>query len=324
MTMSAIEPLAAPVLSLSSLPVRAPIILVVDDDRVTMAILSRMLEKFGYSVRSAGTGEEALKALRHDVMEIDAVILDREMPGMTGIKVMEVLRSDPQMTAIPVIMHTSAGSPEQIQQGIDAGVFYYLAKPADEKLLKSIITSALRERQQRRVLLGEIGRHDAALKSMRSCQMAVKSLKDAEDAACFLAACFPHPARVANGLLELLTNAVEHGNLGITYEEKEQLLINNHWQKEIRRRLAMPEHADKEVDVIYQHKPDMWLVQITDRGTGFDWRRYWQIDPARATASHGRGIARARLTAFDRLAYNTAGNQVTAIIQASPAETLEW
>jgi anti-sigma regulatory factor (Ser/Thr protein kinase) len=205
-------------------------------------------------------------------------------------------------------------------------VYSSLVKPAETTLLKSVIGSALRERRQRMALLSQLSHHEAALKAMQSCQLAVRTLAEAEDTACFLASCFPNPERVVAGLMELLVNSVEHGNLGITYEEKNRLLLDNVWRQELDARASLPENADKAVDVIYQHKDGNYLVQLTDCGSGFDWKRYWHINPARATASHGRGIARARLMAFDRLAYNEAGNQVTIMVSEAPLakENYAW
>ena len=302
-----------------------PTLLLVDDARVMRAMLQTTLEKEGYHIMVAENGEEALMTLSAHADEIDALILDREMPGIDGLEVVNQMKHNPRLLNIPVIMFTGTGSPDKIQEGINAGVYYYLVKPADAVLLKSVIDSALRERHQKRALISELNRHGAALKGMRSCQLAIRSLTEAEDAASILACCFPHPERVVSGLMELLVNAVEHGNLDVTYEEKAQLLSENRWREELDRRLALPENHQKTVEVSYQYKNGNHLAQITDAGKGFDWKRYWHINPARATASHGRGIARARLTAFDRLSYNEQGNSVTVMVtSAAAAASYAW
>ena len=142
--------------------------------------------------------------------------------------------------------------------------------------------------------------------------------------ACFLAYCFPQPERVITGLLELLINAVEHGNLGVDYHDKAKLIMADNWRAEVERRINLPENSSKAVSVIFQRKADGYYVQITDMGKGFNWKKFWQIDPSRATMLHGRGIARARLMAFDRMYYNESGNQVTAAISAVPQDAIEW
>jgi len=305
-------------ISTSNIPISAPRLLLVDDDRIMRTVLREALQYHGYNVHIVKSGEEALETLNAESGNIDAVVLDREMPGLNGLEVVAKMKANPLLAAIPIIMLTGTGDPEKIQEGIDAGVFYYLVKPADNTLLRSVIDSALRERRQKTALVSELKRHGAALKAMQQCQIKLRSLTEAEDTACFLASCFPDPERVVAGLMELIVNAVEHGNLGITYEEKHQLLANNCWREELDSLAALPENAEKFIDVVYQRKEEGYLVQITDCGRGFDWKRYWHINPARATASHGRGIARARLMAFDRMAYNGAGNSVTVMIMDKP------
>ncbi len=306
-------------ISNSSMPIAQPRLLLADDDRVMRLVLRQALQHHGYDVKIVESGEEALDVLKEHAGQIDTVILDREMPGLKGLEVVEIMKKDPQMAMIPVIILTGSGEQDKIQEGIEAGIHYYLVKPVDNTLLRSVIESALRERRQKQALIGELSRHGAALKAMRSCQIAVKTMSEAEDTACFLASCFPDPERVVSGLMELLVNAVEHGNLGITYEEKHRLLAENSWRSELDRRAALPENLGKQVDVIYQSKEEGQVIQITDAGNGFDWKRYWHINPSRATSSHGRGIARARLMAFDVLAYNERGNQVTLMVKKQAA-----
>ena len=310
----------------SSMPIAQPRLLLADDDRVMRLVLRQALQHQGYDAKIVESGEEALAVLKEYPGQIDTVILDREMPGLKGLEVVELMKKDPQMAGIPVIILTGSGEQEKIQEGIDAGVHYYLVKPVDNTLLRSVIESALRERRQKQALISELNRHGAALKAMKSCQIIVKTMSEAEDTACFLASCFPDPERVVSGLMELLVNAVEHGNLGISYEEKHQLLAQNKWHSEVNRRAGLAENAHKYVDVIYQNKEEGHLIQLTDAGNGFDWKRYWHINPSRATSSHGRGIARARLMAFDVLAYNDRGNQVTLMVkkQADGADGYAW
>jgi len=317
---------ASPVqwMSASNSPVSAPNLLLVEDDRVMRMLLREALQNHGYNVHIVSSAEEALEALAQHSARIDVAVLDRQLPRMNGLELVARMKADPELAQVPIIMLTGAGNQDEIQQGIDAGVFYYLVKPADNTLLRSIIESALRERRQKRSLITELVRHGAALKAMKHCQIGLKTLTEAQDTACFLASCFPDPERVVAGLMELLTNAVEHGNLGITYEEKHKLLAANSWQQEVDRLCGLPENADKFVDVTYQHKEEGYLVQITDCGRGFAWKRYWHINPARATASHGRGIARARLMAFDRMAYNEKGNSVTVMVAPAASGAYAW
>lgn len=311
--------------SASSVPAQPATVLVVDDDRVYLMMLQKMFEDFSYNVLTARSGEDALIMMQQRRGDIDVVIMDREMPGMNGLEAVEQMKADPEFAKIPVIMLTGSGEAEQIQQGIDAGVFYYMVKPATPQLLKSIITAALKDSHRQSALLQELSRHDAAAKTLRQSRFELSTLDEAQSVSLLLANCFPQPELVVSGLTELMINAIEHGNLGISYTEKGRLLEAGLWETEISRRLKSAEYAGRVADVQYQRRKEGWIVQITDAGPGFDWRRYWHIDPTRATASHGRGIARARLSAFDRISFNEKGNQVTCVVEVGSApDTLEW
>ncbi|MGI9509471.1 MAG: response regulator [Geminicoccaceae bacterium] len=299
-----------------------PRILAVDDDRLLLAVLVKRLEQRAYDVLSARNGEEALEIILRERTGIDVILLDREMPVMDGMELVERLKEYDELRKIPIIMQTGSDQPEQIRQGIDAGVFYYLTKPFEDTVLDSVLTSAIDKARQAKTLAFELDKHRSSFGLIRCCDFEYRTLNEAEDLACFLASCFPEPARALSGLAELLINAVEHGNLSINYDGKTDLITKGFWREEVERRLEMPEHRDRIVRVRYERSDEELSVCIRDEGNGFDWRSYMKIDPARATDNHGRGIAHANLHSFDRLDYNDAGNEVKAITELE--KSLDW
>ena len=116
-----------------------------------------------------------------------------------------------------------------------------------------------------------------------------------------IASLHPDPDRVEIGLTELLVNAVEHGNLGITYEEKASLLERGGFDAEIARRLALPSLAARKVEVTISRNAVALAIRIQDEGDGFDWLPYLDVDPERALTYNGNGIAIAREMSFDDL-----------------------
>ena len=102
---------------------------------------------------------------------------------------------------------------------------------------------------------------------------------------------------------ELLINAIEHGNLGITYAEKTELVLSGEWFAEVERRLADPIYAEKEAQLTFHAATDAITVNIQDAGHGFDWEQYLELSPERAADVHGRGISAARAMSFDSLEY---------------------
>ena len=125
----------------------------------------------------------------------------------------------------------------------------------------------------------------------------------------------PNPETAFVGLIELLINAIEHGNLEITYAQKSQLQAQDTWDSEVERRLALPEYADKQVFLQTWQTDETLFFLIRDQGKGFDWRPFLTINPERLLHSHGRGIAMARHLAFDSLEYRGCGNEVLATLK---------
>ncbi len=143
----------------------------------------------------------------------------------------------------------------------------------------------------------------------------LRTLHEAKELANLLAAAHPDPDRVVVGLTELLVNAVEHGNLGITYREKAELLDQGDLQAEIERRLALPELASRRVKVTLQRAADRLSTCIEDEGAGFEWQLYDDYDPEHALDPNGHGIAIARGVSFDEVTYHGRGNVVVAVVR---------
>lgn len=113
-------------------------------------------------------------------------------------------------------------------------------------------------------------------------------------------------------LIELLVNAVEHGNCGITYEEKSAYLAGHDNSLDlIRERIRDPAVGARRVYLSYRIAPEETVVTIRDEGAGFDWRAYRVATGEEGLDEmHGRGILMAQAY-IDDLSYNDAGNEVT-------------
>jgi two-component system cell cycle response regulator len=301
----------------------SPIILVVDDDRTTLMTLEARLQSYGCTVLTAINGQLACEIIKKEHEIIDAIILDRMMPGMDGLQVIGWLDEQSNLIKPPVIMQTGLDKPDQIKEGIDAGVFYYLAKPTAEELLRSVVLAAVKESKQKRILRKELKSHKTSFQLINRALFYVQNMSEAENLSCFLANCFPSPEVVLSGIAELIVNAVEHGNLSISYEDKTAFLTTGKWREELDKRAQLPENINKKVEVDFSKNEDKYVLKISDQGAGFIWQKYMQIDPARALDNHGRGIARANMI-FSSLEYNKEGNQVLATIDNKVLSTLEW
>ena len=112
-------------------------ILVVDDDVELCTLLSRFLEKHGYTVYSAADALQALDILeRH---EVGLIISDYRMPHMDGIQFTEMLKADPRHQATSVLLMTGNADGNVQDKGLRKGVAMTLEKPLDFNQLLNLV-----------------------------------------------------------------------------------------------------------------------------------------------------------------------------------------
>jgi CheY-like chemotaxis protein len=284
-------------------------ILTVDDEEFNLDILGEYLTDAGYEVISAEDGQQALDQLEANP-DIDVIVLDRMMPRLDGMACLSKLKSDDRFRSIPVIMQTAAASHEHIRQGIEAGVFYYLTKPYEDSLLISLVGSALEQVRSQVNLQSAVRQNKDILGLLEQARFKFRTLEEARQLSVYIANAFPDPETVVYGLSELMINAIEHGNLGITYSEKTKLVLSGQWHDEVNRRLSDPQFKDRYAILDVNAKDNLIEARIIDMGEGFDHKAYLELSPERATDPHGRGIATTRMLSFDDLQYQGRGNEV--------------
>ncbi len=111
-------------------------ILLVDDSKTELHVLSELLRREGFRVRTAETGEEALKRLAEE--KPDLILMDVVMPGQNGFQLTRTITRDPRYAGMPVIMCTSKNQETDRVWGLRQGAKDYVVKPvkADELLAK--------------------------------------------------------------------------------------------------------------------------------------------------------------------------------------------
>jgi len=292
-------------------------ILAIDDEALNLKVIENYLDDLDYELLTALDGEQGWALLEEYQEKIDVILLDRMMPNMDGLEFMEKIKSKPKLNHIPVVMQTAAAERNQILEGIQAGVYYYLTKPYDEQTLLSIVNAAIRSYAEKKQLITEIKTDQQIRELVSYCRWKFQSFDDAGNIAVHIASYFNTANKIAMGLLELFFNAIEHGNLGISYHEKTQLTSSGKLHQEIKRRLLRAENHNKWVDVTFERLNNTIELTITDAGPGFDWKNYMEIDPNRVVDNHGRGIAISNMLYFDKLEYVSPGNQVVCTINTN-------
>ena len=103
--------------------------LVVDDSRAMRMILSKTLAESGFEVMQADNGREALEIMDREGPAIGLVLLDWNMPEVTGIEVVEQLRSQKTYNTVRLVMVTTETEIEQMARALEAGADEYVMKP---------------------------------------------------------------------------------------------------------------------------------------------------------------------------------------------------
>jgi two-component system, cell cycle response regulator DivK len=116
-------------------------ILVADDKASSRELARTILENLGYEVREAEDGIKALEAVRNSLP--DLVLLDLQMPGLTGHEVLARLRNDERFTKLPVVALTASAMTGDREKALAAGFTSYLAKPVTLSMLRAEISRLL-------------------------------------------------------------------------------------------------------------------------------------------------------------------------------------
>src|SRR5512146_133657 len=108
-------------------------LVIIDDNANDLAVTRRFLERRGYDVLPAQSGEEGLKLAAEAIP--DAIVVDYRMPVMDGFEVTRRVKADPQLQTIPVLMLTGSDSSEHVVQGLGAGADDFVTKGSDTEVL---------------------------------------------------------------------------------------------------------------------------------------------------------------------------------------------
>ncbi len=287
-------------------------ILVVDDQPQILSLMREILEAQGYEVLTADNGLEALELYQRHRPSF--TLTDISMPRMDGL---ELLRQIKALSAEAVVMlMTGDGAESYAVEALRGGAVNYFNKPVEIKELintlhrySTLATGYDFELYAPEFLVDET-LHLELLNDLTMVNHAVQMIVHRCRAIFPLAEIF----LLRFGIYEMLINAVEHGNLGITYEEKTEALEGNRLNELIETRAADPERSRRHVHLTCRLSPEGLHCAIRDEGEGFDHSVYATPDPGRlfeelGTSLHGRGIMLTCLQ-FDKVEFNEKGNEV--------------
>jgi DNA-binding response OmpR family regulator len=117
-------------------------ILVAEDDRDIAALIAHYLHKQGWGTHIVSAGDEALAYARHN--QIDVLVLDLMLPGLSGLEICRALRAEKSTEAIPIIMVTARADETDRILGLDIGADDYLPKPFSPNELVARVRALMR------------------------------------------------------------------------------------------------------------------------------------------------------------------------------------
>ncbi|QID19018.1 response regulator [Nitrogeniibacter mangrovi] len=289
-------------------------ILAVDEEPFSLELVSEVLGE-AYEVTALQDGRAALRLLDDARCEFDLVILDRRMQAPDGMAILRHIRASPTLAHLPVILQTAVADPVQVAEGIEAGADFYLTKPFRIEALSAMVRAALRQSRERVQLAEQAADMETSLALLGQGVFRFRTVDEAAALARAVARLCAEPDLVRIALAELLVNAVEHGNLGLGFEAKQQLMQSGCWREEIDRRQGAAAFRHRVAQLAVSVEADAVRFVIEDQGEGFDWTRFQEMpdDPVRL---NGRGIALARQLAFPALVFADGGRRIEA--EATP------
>lgn len=294
-------------------------IFLAEDEVVTASIITDVLESNGWQVVSCEDGREAWEMLQSRGHEFDVILLDRGLPNIDGMELMQRAKGLPALMYTPVILETALSDEQSICDGLMQGAYYYLTKPLQPEVLLAVVRAAVQQSRDLRGMLESLQRSERPLALLQEGTFRFRDLDDCTMLARYLASACPQPERVVRGLRELLINAVEHGNLEISYHEKAALVLAGQWDAEVERRLRSPRWRDRYAEVALHRNRNKLTFTVRDQGPGFAWQSFLDFSSERAFDPNGRGIAIARQQCFDALDYQDGGRCVNAVVALTEA-----
>jgi CheY-like chemotaxis protein len=116
-------------------------ILVVDDNKVNLKLASDLMEIQGYQVDRAGSAEAAMAAIHENLP--DLILMDLALPGMDGLTLTRLLKSQEATRRVPVVALTAFAMKRDEERAREAGCDAYIAKPIDTRKLPAVLAAIM-------------------------------------------------------------------------------------------------------------------------------------------------------------------------------------
>ncbi len=287
-------------------------LLVVDSCQETQARIAQHLQGRGFSVVAAHDPVSALATI--DATAPSIVLTDLFLPDGAGLRLVKELKARHGPCSV-IVMARDAPEP-MILEALRIGAADYLHKPITEDELayavqraRGLVPGDLADlpgvyRSEYQLIVDSDPAHIPGIISwlMKTTASALSPMRR---------------LHLQGALQELLFNAIEHGNLEIFYQEKQEALAEGHYEQLLAQRLAQARLQERRVTIhaLYDKSGSRLVYRITDEGKGFKWRSLLMRsqEACESEGANGRGIFLTR-SFFPALTYNERGNEVTITV----------
>ena len=279
-----------------------------DDQEALRTLLAHLLDREGFDPVQAGDGEKAIEVFKsHSPL---VVVSDIMMPKMDGLTLLnEIKRIDRNAT---VILMTGQGNEEVLLKALRGGATNFFKKPFNVRELIEEI---------RKVVNFRLEAARSTLYSPFLLEETKKFVIPSSDSPYFpvinqitlqLPRLMPEDEilNIKVGIEEMITNALEHGNFGISFDEKNKAIEEGRLAELVEERGRQSDAAGRKVTIMSHLAPDIFELTVQDEGAGFDWKKLPAVAPENLLTFNGRGIFLTKIY-FDEVSYNESGNAVT-------------
>lgn len=291
-------------------------VLVVDDAAVDRKLVGGLLSKAkDLAVEYAVDGAEALAKI--EAVKPAIVVTDLVMPGMSGLElVSQIVDRFPQ---IPVILMTGKGTEETAVQALQAGAASYVPKGAmHQYLLETVhdVLDVVRSKHSHLRLMESLKKTEFHFVLPSDANLIPSLISYVQSLVCSIGLCDDSSViRVCIALEEALRNAMFHGNLELTSEQREG--DPEVYEQLVSERSRAEPFANRRLFVSVQVSPGSGTFTVRDQGPGFDPSKLPDpTDPANLEKVSGRGLLLMK-TFMDEVSFNSTGNQVTMVKRAA-------
>lgn len=293
-------------------------ILIVDDDESVRPMLEKALSREGFDIQTAADGVLGWESFQK--VQPDIVLLDILMPRMNGLELLGKIRGT-DSDAI-VIMTTAQNSADYTLQALRLKANDYMVKPL---FIKELIlrlrkyVGLLKDRTEEQEILGLIFHRELGMRIGNQLEPVNKIVNRLVHEA---GSSLPKNQRLGIhlGIAEILINAIEHGNLEITAEEKKHAMESGALGKMMESRAQDPRLSKRQVLIQFKMNAETCTWTISDEGSGFDWRNMPDpLQEEKLLGLHGRGIL-LTLMSFDEVKFLGNGSKVELVKHLRPPQ----